>query len=104
MLICYEFHSVPTRTDGKSRTGLQNRNEIPSCSTSEKTSAYSGVFRAIRSISVNSVEIKESAGTHFGFSLLKRKITATGSSIEEMRKKEQKKEKKKEGDEGMKHS
>ena len=91
---CYEFHSVPAGTDGKSRTGLQTGMR-PSCSTSEKISAYSGVFRAFRSISVNSVEIKDLAGTHFGLSLLKRKITATRSSIEEMKKKGQKKKKKK---------
>ena len=57
------------------------------------------LFRCVSGVSINFDKFCQT-GTHFGLSLLKRKITATRSSIEEMKKKRQKKK----GDKGMKHS
>ena len=59
------------------------------CSTSEKISAYSGAFRAFRSILANSGRNQRFGGHAFWvfFFPIERKITATGSSIWEMKKK-----------------
>ena len=59
------------------------------------------LFRCVSGVSINFDKFCQT-GTHFGLSLLKRKITATGSSIEEMKKKEQKEKKRKEKKKVMK--
>ena len=50
------------------------------------------LFRCVSGVSINFDKFCQT-GTHFGLSLLKRKITATRSSIEEMKKKKGKKKK-----------